>query len=105
MPSYLLLLLESGGRSQLPSRDLNSLFFHREPGLSGALILRCDLGQVAPPLPEGVHCASYLPTVPQSEVAPGAADAQVFLSLQLGPHPNVSEQAHGDVDRYARKAR
>lgn len=81
------------------------MFFRREPGLSGALTLRCDLGQVTPPFPEGVHCASNLPTVPQSEMAPGAADGQVFLSLHLDPPADVSEQAHGDVDRYARKAR
>lgn len=87
---YLLLLLESGSRPQLPPRDLKSLFFHREPGLSGALILRCDLGQVAPPFPEGVHCASNLPTVPQSEMAPGAADGQGFFCLCSWIHPLMS---------------
>ena len=66
--------------------------FHKEPGLSGALTLRCGLGQVASPFPEGYLVPLTCMLVPESEMAFGEADSSLCL-LQLGRPPYVSEWA------------
>lgn len=76
-----------GGEGTSALQGLEPLIFvHKVLGLAGALMLRCDLGQVVPSS-EGVHVCLYLPAVPQSEMAPGAADRLLFFVFAVGLTP------------------
>lgn len=92
-----------GGEGTSALQGLEPLIFvHKVLGLAGALMLRCDLDQVVPSS-EGVQLCLYLPAVPQSEMAPGAADRLLFFCLCSGAHPfpcllESASKAHDDMD-------
>lgn len=92
-----------GGEGTSALQGLEPLIFvHKVLGLAGALMLRCDLGQVVPSS-EGVQLCLYLPAAPQSEMAPGAADRLLFFCLCSGAHPfpcllESASKAHDDMD-------